>query len=834
MIPFSKRLAKLIMMVLLVPSGMVATVRRPQPVAPELNDKWLARQICQSDFASGTFRITEPGCYYLSEDIVFNPDKSAELCRGDKPALDWFAAISIEAPYVTLDLNTKSIQVSEEFLCKRDIKLFSVIKLGNLVFSPEFASIDVTTMEGKERALQTLSFYGETEIKTPCNVVIRNGTIGRTSLCCIGGFDVSNVQLYDLVCREWETAAIMLPGVKGCSIENVCLLGAATSSAFDYKRAAKEFTLRVLKKLCEKDNKARPHICALEDELKEPKVPVDCVEGTGLSAGIFLGDSCAECVTIDTAKICSIAVAMQEQICVSNLEGDRLKAGPYSLDWFDAFKFICPPKELDECHYLIPDHFQPNALFKAQVYLLSKLNPSLLSSAFLDNILRTHPIESKFLEEVLPCFGCDVFGKQLRGIFGITACGKDITIEDTIICDITNKSHRLGKEICSIPKGNCFTELPCLVKETCHDSCPSSKMVVEQNEYLGNDAGGILLYDTKVVTVARCSIGSVYSYFGDAHGIIGHQARATKVNDCCVAGVHAEFDRGVLVALGDDACEVLGLPLQEVLTVTSVVNPSSQVSGIMFAEHSDATWVENCVVSGIVSPRAACGICFKNCVDVSAIGCKAYDIATTSDEALQIMQEQERKKAIGFFSYMNECAIFNACQALCIETRGEDEEEDSTTSRAAGFLCLGVYGESESSLDLRPFITKSISHCINGGSGIGAGILLDGTLCAAVIENQVSANAALEHGFGKGIVDTAVASTSLVLKNVAFNADDKNYCITFDDEQMVPLAKGTFGNVHPLFCANEWDNILLEKAPGKEQDTSKCKKVLSKIVTCSC
>ncbi len=59
----------------------------------------------QSDFDSGTYRITESGYYYLTENILFEPIPNEELSRSDKPQTDWFAALSVECDNVIIDLN---------------------------------------------------------------------------------------------------------------------------------------------------------------------------------------------------------------------------------------------------------------------------------------------------------------------------------------------------------------------------------------------------------------------------------------------------------------------------------------------------------------------------------------------------------------------------------------------------------------------------------------------------------------------------------------------------------------------------------------------------------
>ncbi|GMH93165.1 hypothetical protein TrVE_jg8497 [Triparma verrucosa] len=59
----------------------------------------------QDDFKDGTVRITEPGLYVLTEDIVFDPADGAYT-------LGFFAAITVETDGVILDLQGHTIRQS--------------------------------------------------------------------------------------------------------------------------------------------------------------------------------------------------------------------------------------------------------------------------------------------------------------------------------------------------------------------------------------------------------------------------------------------------------------------------------------------------------------------------------------------------------------------------------------------------------------------------------------------------------------------------------------------------------------------------------------------------
>ena len=98
----------------------------------------------QSDFDKGTIRIKRGGCYRLKENIAFEPlggccdywprfttSNEAEYPMGPY-ALGFFAAITIEADNVLLDLNGHTIEASLEFSLKQ--RFFNVIQFSSRVF----------------------------------------------------------------------------------------------------------------------------------------------------------------------------------------------------------------------------------------------------------------------------------------------------------------------------------------------------------------------------------------------------------------------------------------------------------------------------------------------------------------------------------------------------------------------------------------------------------------------------------------------------------------------------------------------------------------------------
>lgn len=209
----------------------------------------------QSDFTYGTYIIDQPGTYRLAEDISFNPNAPAALTAaiesgtippdqgraiglevpvdayhagmplptqiapggaGDftpggplDPRYDpaaygvgFFAAIAITADDVVLDLGGHRIEQSAEHALLQ--RFFAVIELADQPFVPG----------------QGPASFG-TELAAAHNVIIENGTIGRSSHHGIHGNANSNVTVREVAFDGYEVAALALNGVDGLTVRNV-------------------------------------------------------------------------------------------------------------------------------------------------------------------------------------------------------------------------------------------------------------------------------------------------------------------------------------------------------------------------------------------------------------------------------------------------------------------------------------------------------------------------------------------------------------------------------------------------------------------------------------
>jgi hypothetical protein len=182
----------------------------------------------QSDFENGTYLIKKSGTYRLAEDISFNPHPPGSLADdgtvldaytagrplpsqlGDPAAgkydpaafgIGFFAAIAITANNVELDLNGYTIEQSAEHTLLQ--RFFAVIELADQPFLPRQGPAD----------------FGA-EIKSAKNVIIKNGTIGRSSHHGIHGNNNANIVIRNVYFEDYEVAAVALNGVKNLKIVN--------------------------------------------------------------------------------------------------------------------------------------------------------------------------------------------------------------------------------------------------------------------------------------------------------------------------------------------------------------------------------------------------------------------------------------------------------------------------------------------------------------------------------------------------------------------------------------------------------------------------------------
>ena len=117
-------------------------------------------------------------------------------------ALGFFAAITVEANDVTIDLCGNEMVFGFEFYLQQ--RFAAIIEIANQPFLPEQGPAD----------------WGSDFVLVD-NVVIRNGTLGLTSHHGIHSNGATNVVIEDLVIRDFEVCGVQLNGFENVTLQNL-------------------------------------------------------------------------------------------------------------------------------------------------------------------------------------------------------------------------------------------------------------------------------------------------------------------------------------------------------------------------------------------------------------------------------------------------------------------------------------------------------------------------------------------------------------------------------------------------------------------------------------
>lgn len=160
----------------------------------------------QEDFKEGTYIIDKPGNYVLKENIVFNPNPDNDwMPRQNQPQysdpafmLGFFAAIVVKSTRVVINLNGKSISQSPEHAIQQ--RFYANIELGSSPFLPGQGPGNFAT-----------------KFKAAKDVIICNGTLGRSSHHGIHGNNAVGVLVHKVVMKDFEFVGSALNG-GGCHL----------------------------------------------------------------------------------------------------------------------------------------------------------------------------------------------------------------------------------------------------------------------------------------------------------------------------------------------------------------------------------------------------------------------------------------------------------------------------------------------------------------------------------------------------------------------------------------------------------------------------------------
>ena len=198
------------------------------------------------DFEQGTYRITTPGEYRLTESVTFSPNPrrngvpTPEQRQGHYASrayhLGFFTAIAVECDNVLIDLQGFTLEQSA--LHQKQQRFYSNIELSSSPFPARAGPSDFGTPT------------------QPCtNVIVRNGVLGRSAHHGIHGNNATNVIIERLEIRDAEVAAISLNGCRHLLIRHN-LFHRIGRSNFNSKLSQAIVALPFLEKIERHDPKA--------------------------------------------------------------------------------------------------------------------------------------------------------------------------------------------------------------------------------------------------------------------------------------------------------------------------------------------------------------------------------------------------------------------------------------------------------------------------------------------------------------------------------------------------------------------------------------------------
>lgn len=158
--------------------------------------------------------------------------------------LGFFAAITIEADNVEIDLNGFEIRQSKEFYLVQ--RFFNVIELNNRPFVPNegVSSLNYQKTDRPAAGDPAGSFV------MPQNVIISNGSLGLSSHSGIHGNGVVGLTIHDVTIKDFEVSGIHCNGCKEVDISD-CTVGPSSQqvpalATFSNARFLQFFTKRLI------------------------------------------------------------------------------------------------------------------------------------------------------------------------------------------------------------------------------------------------------------------------------------------------------------------------------------------------------------------------------------------------------------------------------------------------------------------------------------------------------------------------------------------------------------------------------------------------------------
>lgn len=219
--------------------------------------------LVQEDFDEGTFIMDTPDtCYYLAEDIVFEPNAAYDhrplpnQTQYQTPGfvLGFFAAVSIQADAVVFDLDGHTLSQSRVHALQQ--RFFALIELADRPFVAGQGPVN----------------FGTDATKVASRVYIRNGVLGFNSHHGIHGNFPTNVLIEDLDIVNYEVAAVAINGGTNVMLNRVRALGTITSvpvlGTYSQSRFLLQFATKALAQFNGTDAVAEARLSGAKDVLE--------------------------------------------------------------------------------------------------------------------------------------------------------------------------------------------------------------------------------------------------------------------------------------------------------------------------------------------------------------------------------------------------------------------------------------------------------------------------------------------------------------------------------------------------------------------------------------
>lgn len=573
-----------------------------------------ATHLSQADFVSGTYRIQRPDTYILDEDIQFQPIPAFEQMRSDKPATGWFAAITVEANDVVLDLNGKTLEASQQFVDERIFKVFANIELDNSPFS------------GVLFGLVGASFQGDTSYVAASNVTIKNGTLGRSSHWGIHGNSNANIRVKDVVIKDFEVAAVECNGLIGGSFSDVKISGTEHIVRVTPLVAAADSLLAYLEELTSQNypGAANQLIACTQYVTSQPEfLPgTSSVVPSSIYGMIFTSGFPAITHVPITPEECEFGAFLAggrtvSQVDLHNVSMHNLKAAPVESVLIGSSVtggvfaspaliglpiFGCPRWQDAFDGY---GNFAPNDFIKSQIFAVNAqiaLNPELTGSlppnyqAIADSILNGD--EEAFLQESMPLFGLQLDSFIIKGAFGLRLdCAEYCSVKKCDVSCVENIGDK-GHTLNDIARGSYYSDL-------------------NQTAYLGNISWGYEFANVDHVRVTHSKAEKILSKNSDSFGF----DLAGSDSNVVVAHCHSK--------------EIKGCNSDPV----SEVNPASVAYGFQVADALGPVRFIHCSAEDIIAPRFAIGYEVENSNEVLCRHTACKNIIATSKHKLSYPRE---------------------------------------------------------------------------------------------------------------------------------------------------------------------------------------------------